>query len=75
MVHNLSRKYITKPALIHIFEHATLLQKLSFKFYAHLDLKEIIHTLAKCASPVHFKELYLDGCENIDDSTLTPLVD
>ncbi len=71
----LSRKLITKTALLHLFNNSRFLRVLSFKFYAHLDLKDIFETLARSASPNHFVELYLDGCENIDDATLTPLVE
>ena len=50
-----------------------MLQSLSLKFFAHLDLQDLFTVLASTASSDHFSQLYLDGCENIDDNTLTPL--
>lgn len=56
-----------------VFKHFTQLKVLSLRFCPQVG-DEVLEAIAEHANPFYLKELYLDGCEKVQDEGLLKLV-
>lgn len=54
-------------------ERSSQLRVLSFRYSQHVN-DETLEIIAMCANPFFLRELYLDGCEKVNDEAMLKLV-